>query len=95
MKIHWRKRAALGLVLVSGLIAITEVDALTGLINLVFLDVSENSISDITPLVDNPGIDGGDTLFIGRNDLVCDDPVYMANLETLQERAVGYSTSCE
>jgi internalin A len=48
---------------------ITDIFALSSLNNLTSLDLSNNQISDIKPLVDNSGISNGDSIYLEGNHL--------------------------
>lgn len=48
---------------------ISDISALTGLINLKYLNLSVNKISDIQPLIQNQGINDGDTVTLYSNPL--------------------------
>lgn len=46
-----------------------NIDVLAGLINLTFLELARNQIEDIHPLVENPGIGEGDSIYLRNNPL--------------------------
>ncbi|MBU1937118.1 leucine-rich repeat domain-containing protein [bacterium] len=55
---------------------ISDISPLTSLTSLHILDLSVNEITDILPLVENPGLDAGDSLFIRHNPL-SDTSIYV------------------
>lgn len=66
---------------------ISNISALAGLNNLRHLELNSNQISDLQPLVDNPGLDAGDNVYVRNNPLG-----YVAintDIPILQSRGVG------
>jgi Leucine-rich repeat (LRR) protein len=72
---------------------ITDMQPLSGLLNLKYLSLQNNPISDITPLVQNAGLARGDEIYL-QNTLLSpndrNDPD-LANIKTLQNRKVTVS----
>ncbi len=68
-----------------------DITELSSLIGLVHLDLERNAVTDLAPLVANPGIDAGDQIFLGRNPL-SEDSVSVA-IPALEGRGVfvGYA----
>jgi hypothetical protein len=54
----------------------------------------ENQISDISPLVDNSGIDSEDVVYITDNPLDCEDPDTLEDIQTLKDRYVTLVHDC-
>jgi Leucine-rich repeat (LRR) protein len=57
------------------------------------LDLLNNDITDISPLVENLGIDAGDLVNIHLNDLECDQED-LDDITELQERGVWVDHDC-
>ena len=53
-----------------------------------------NEFTDISPLVENPGINFGDDVRFHNNPLYCSDPTTQSNLATLFGRGVDLTTDC-
>jgi len=69
---------------------IVDVSSLSGLIHLTDLFLGDNRIRDIAPLVSNAGIDSGDDLSLGLNQLLlAPGSQDMLHIETLQARGVN------
>lgn len=68
-----------------------DITELSSLINLGHLDLERNAVTDLAPLVANPGIDAGDQVYLARNPL-SDDSVTVA-IPALEDRGVfvGYA----
>ena len=67
---------------------LTDISALSGLTSLTFLDLSDNSITDIQPLLDNTGLGAGDLVYLGYNLVSC------ADVAALQAKGVSVSSDC-
>ncbi len=81
---------------------INDITSLSGLTKLKYLDLKENKISDITALVNNPGLTGkDDEIALSHNCLDLDSGEDLSNINILKSRGivVGYrpqkaKTSC-
>jgi hypothetical protein len=61
---------------------ISDVSPLSGLVNLTMLGLMQNPLSDISPLVDNPGLGEGDDVILVNNPLSEESiNVYIPELE--------------
>jgi hypothetical protein len=56
--------------------------------------LDSNQISDISPLVDNPGIETDDDVDITNNQLDCEDPDTLEAIQTLEDRGVLLEHDC-
>jgi hypothetical protein len=54
---------------------LVDISAVAGMDNLDVLDITNNNVSDITPLGDNTGLGEGDKLHMRENSYSCDSPV--------------------
>ena len=69
--------------------SITDISALSGLTSLAYLDLGDNyALSDIGPLLANPGIGAGDEVDLGGTDVSCLD------VARLQFKGVEVSSDC-
>jgi len=61
---------------------ISNISPLANLTNLTYLYLGDNQINDISALIDNPGLGGGDEVELGDN-LLSEDSIniYMPQLE--------------
>jgi Leucine-rich repeat (LRR) protein len=71
--------------------AIVDISPLVDLVELSSINLADNNITDIRPLVDNPGISGDDYLSVVWNPLDCDDPLTADAIETLTERLNNFN----
>lgn len=71
---------------------IDRIDSMAGLLELDYVDLYSNKVTDIGPLVDNSGVGEGDQVFIKSNPLDC--TVQASNIQTLRDRGVVLDTSC-
>ena len=71
---------------------VTDLTPLRALANLHTVNAQDNHITTLTPLVQNPGIDMGDLLWLGENPLDCQAEA--ANIAALQARQVGVQSDC-
>lgn len=69
-----------------------DVGPLSVLTELTSLNLSSNEITDITPLVENPGIGDGDEVSIMQNPIDCLDQA--SNIQALRDRGVILDTNC-
>jgi internalin A len=69
---------------------ISGVSALVGLSELTRVDLSNNDIVDISPLLGNPGIDAGDELVLNENPINCVQDA----IAGLRARGVSVSVDC-
>ena len=60
--------------------------------NIEKIRLEENALTDLTPLVQNPGIGAGDTVDISDNPLDCDTQA--ANLDALNNAGVVLTSDC-
>jgi len=68
---------------------IAEINSLVNLVNLEHLSVFENEISDISTLLDNPGINSGDVIDLRYNMLdISEDSTDMKHIKALSDRGV-------
>ena len=65
---------------------VADISALRDLPALYYVDLTLNSITDLQPLVDNPGIDAGDMVLVGSNPL-SEDAINI-QIPALQARGV-------
>ena len=71
---------------------VNEIGPLAGLLNLKSLNLWDNQVTDIYPLVENPGVDDGDSVFLFGNPLsISSCNVYIPELEN---RGVTVSDDC-
>ena len=69
--------------------SISDISALSGLTNLGFLGLSNNpNLTDIQPLLDNTGIDAGDTVDLQATNVSCTD------VDALRAKQVHVFTQC-
>jgi hypothetical protein len=72
---------------------------LTGLSKLASLDLNDNAIRDLSPLVNNPGLDGRNDVEVyvslDGNPLDCNDPTTVNHLAILNARAVFVRHDCQ
>ena len=71
---------------------ISDIAALAELEELEYINLSDNPISDISPLVANQGIGAGDEIVLNDVDLDCDEQ--HENLIALHERGVDVKSDC-
>ncbi len=72
---------------------IESLDFITPLTNLSLVNLTSNKISNLTPLVQNAGLAGGDTVKLKYNLLSC--ATQAASLATLQQRGVVLTSDCD
>jgi Leucine-rich repeat (LRR) protein len=71
---------------------VRDISALVGLVALSGIDLSRNQITDLSPLVANPGIGSGATVDITNNPFLC--AAQMQNIAALRQRGVVVTTDC-
>jgi hypothetical protein len=71
---------------------VRDISALVGLVALTLIDLSGNQITDVSPLVANPGIGSGATVDITDNPFSC--AAQMQNIAALRQRGVVVTTDC-
>jgi hypothetical protein len=73
---------------------ISDLKGMECMTGLIYLDMSDNQISSISPLVDNAGINNEDEVNIKNNDYDCEDPNTLDDIQTLVDRGVGLIHDC-
>jgi Leucine-rich repeat (LRR) protein len=71
---------------------VQDISALSGLVGLVHLVLDNNPISDLAPLVANPGLGTGDDVSILSANLNCAQQ--QKNIAALRSRGVTLTTDC-
>jgi Leucine-rich repeat (LRR) protein len=75
---------------------ISDISALSSLTSLRELDLNENQISDLGPLVANAGLGSGDVLSIRINNYDCDDPDVLSDIDELESRGFAdFTHDCQ
>lgn len=74
---------------------LSDLGGIEGMTGLEVVYLNDCILRDLTPLIDNPGIGGGDWVFLNGNPLLCADGTSVGQLKTLIRRGVRVEHDCE
>lgn len=80
-----------------GSCGLTDISPLSKLANLTELDLSNNAITDLGPLVTNPGLGVGDVIYVSGSSPTAfgiDCAAQAPNITALRSRGVTVQTDC-